>query len=129
MVPTATNRRGRSYTYYRCLRDSKRAVSLCPIRQIAAPVIEGAVQEQLSAIFRTPDVAIALASMNGIAPAAVTEAFDGDFWKEATRGEQRRLIELLVASIHLHQDKLEIEIRTEGVRSIMEEIEHEADND
>ena len=52
-----------------------------------------------------------------------------EFWQEATNGERRRLVELLVASVHLYVDRVEIEIRTEGVQSIMEEFEHEADND
>jgi len=128
MFPSETKRKGRIYTYYRCLHDSKRVLSLCPVRQIAAPVVEKFVYDNLSAVFRAPDVAVTLADMAGIAPSEVLAPFDGEFWQEATNGERRRLVELLVASVHLHVDRIEIEIRTEGVQSIMEEIEHETND-
>ena len=128
IYPTVTKKKGRRYTYYRCLRDSKRAISLCPIKQIAASAVEAVVYERISAIFRTPDVAVTLAGMSGVTPATVTNIFAGDFWKAATNGELRRLVELLVASVRLYTDKLEIEIRTDGVQSIIKEIENEADN-
>ena len=129
MMPVVTRKNGRGYTYYRCLRDSKRAISTCQIKQIAAPVVEKFVYDNLSSVFRAPDVAVTLAGMAGVAPSEVLAPFDGEFWQEATNGERRRLVELLVASVHLYVDRVEIEIRTEGVQSIMEEIEHEADND
>jgi site-specific DNA recombinase len=127
MIPAVTKKNGRRYTYYRCMRDSKRATSLCPIRQIAAPAVEKVVCERIAAILQTPDVAVTLAGMNGLTPATVITAIDGEFWREMSRGELRRFVELMVAGIQIYIDKLEIEIRTEGIKSIMEEIEHEAD--
>ena len=39
--------------------------------------------------------------------------------------EKSRIVELLVAGITLYEDRMDIEIRTEGLISAMEEIEHE----
>ena len=47
------------------------------------------------------------------------------FWKEATAVEKSRIVELLVAGITLFEDRMDIEIRTEGLISAMEELEHE----
>ena len=47
------------------------------------------------------------------------------FWKEATSVEKSRIVELLVAGITLYEDRMDIEIRTEGLTNAMEEIEHE----
>ena len=54
MGPTYTRKNGRHYTYYICEKDSKRAVSHCPLKRVPAGDIEQAVIEQLSAVFRTP---------------------------------------------------------------------------
>ena len=54
MGPTYTQKNGRHYTYYLCEKDSKRAVSRCPLKRLPAGEIEHAVVQQLSAVFRTP---------------------------------------------------------------------------
>ena len=119
-------KKGAVYSYYRCLRDSKRAESVCPIKEIAAPVVEKLVCERLSAIFRSPQVLAALSERTGVECAALLPAFDGDFWQEATSAERRRMIELLVAEAVLYGDRLELELQCEGIKSIMEEIENES---
>jgi hypothetical protein len=40
-----------------------------------------------------------------------------------------RMLELLVASVTLYEDKMDIEVRTEGLTCAMEEIENESDQD
>ena len=47
------------------------------------------------------------------------------FWKEATAVEKSRIVELLVAGITLFEDRMDIELRTEGLISAMEELAHE----
>lgn len=54
MGPTYTRKGERRYTYYICEKDTKRAVSTCPIKRIPAGDIEKAVLEQLNAVFRSP---------------------------------------------------------------------------
>ena len=56
MAVTYTMKQGRRYCYYICVKDTKRAVSDCPIKRIPAADIEKAVILQLGAIFRTPQV-------------------------------------------------------------------------
>ena len=45
---------GRQYAYYLCMKDYKRAKSICPIKRIPVGELEKAVLGQLGAIFRTP---------------------------------------------------------------------------
>lgn len=54
MGPTYAKKNGRRYSYYLCERDTKRAVSQCPVRRVAAGEIESAVVHQLGAVFRSP---------------------------------------------------------------------------
>jgi hypothetical protein len=51
---------------------------------------------------------------------------DGDFWAEASTAERYRLVELLVEGATLYTDHLTMEIKTEGVKSLMEEVENES---
>lgn len=127
----AYNRRkkGRVYTYYRCLRDSKRAESTCPIREVAAPVVDELVRRQLTAVLRSPQMLGALEEKSGVEAAGVLKTLDEGFWKEATSAECRRIVELLVAEAVLTTDRLVLELNTEGINSIMEEIENESNQD
>ena len=54
------------------------------------------------------------------------EMMDGDFWAEASTAERYRLVELLVEGATLYTDHLTMEIKTEGVKSLMEEVENES---
>ena len=56
----------------------------------------------------------------------VARAADG-FWREATSAERRRIVELLVAEAVLREDGLELVLQCEEIKSIMEEIENESD--
>ena len=129
MIAYSRKKKGKVYSYFRCIKDSKRAESTCPVREISAPVVEKLVCDQLSAVFRTPRVLAALTEMTGIEAAAILPVFDGEFWREATSAETRRIIGLLVAGAAIYADRLELEIRSEGIKSIMEEIENENNQD
>jgi site-specific DNA recombinase len=56
MSPTWTKRRGKVYRYYVCSLASKRGHETCPVRSIAAGVVEDAVIGELRRVFRTPDL-------------------------------------------------------------------------
>jgi len=53
---TYTNKGNRRYSYYICEKDTKRAVSQCPVKRVPAGDIEKAVLRQLGAVFRTPTI-------------------------------------------------------------------------
>lgn len=54
MTPTYSTKGKRRYTYFFCQKDSKRAVSVCPLKRIPGGDIQKVVLQQLSAVFRTP---------------------------------------------------------------------------
>ena len=61
----------------------------------------------------------------GFSPSEIMEFFKEEFWNELTPGEYNRLIQLLIAKAVVWEDRLEIELKTAGIRSLMEVIEHE----
>ena len=72
-------------------------------------------------------VLAALSEKSGAQCAEVLRTLDDGFWREATSAERRRIVELLVAEAVLREDRLELVLQCEGIKSIMEEIENESD--
>ena len=55
----------------------------------------------------------------------VVECFREEFWNEITPGEYNRLLLLLVEKAVVCEDKLELELKTSGIKSLMEEFKNE----
>ena len=60
-----------------------------------------------------------------MSPLEVVECFREEFWKEITPGEYNRLLILLVEKAVVWEDKLEVVLKTSGVKSMMEEFKNE----
>ncbi len=57
---TYTKKKGRRYTYYKCIKDDNRAVSSCPLSSIPAGDADRVILEQMSSEFRTPTLLAAI---------------------------------------------------------------------
>jgi len=125
---STTKKGGKRYTYYKCSRDSRRAISRCPLRQVPAARLEDVVFAQMSPVFRTPLMASCLAGMDGIDARGLADALGPPFWREATSVEKHRLAELLIERIRLYEDRMELELKAEGIKAFKEEIDHENSN-
>ncbi|MBO4648837.1 MAG: hypothetical protein J5806_11855 [Lentisphaeria bacterium] len=58
-------------------------------------------------------------------PMEVVECFREDFWREIMPGEYNRLLTLLIQKAVVWNDKLEIEFKTGGVKSLMGEFKND----
>ena len=125
MMPTYTTKGGRRYYYYLCCKDDKRAVSECPVRQIPAGDIEELVKKYIRKMLGDISLVMQFAEKSGMNPVEVVECFREDFWKEITPGEYNRLLTLLIEKAVVWNDKLEIEFKTGGVKSLMEELKND----
>ena len=124
-MPTYTTKGGRRYYYYLCCKDDKRAVSECPVRQIPAGDIEELVKKHIRKMLGDISLVMQFAEKSGMNPVEVVECFREDFWKEITPGEDNRLLTLLIEKAVVWNDKLEIEFKTGGVKSLMEEFKND----
>lgn len=120
MMPTYSTKGGRRYYYYLCCRDSKRASSECPVRQIPAGDIEELVKKQTRKLLGDISLVMQFAERSGMNPVEVVECFQEAFWKEITPGEYNRLLTLLNEKAVVWNNKLEIEFKTAGIKSLME---------
>jgi site-specific DNA recombinase len=58
MTPTYTVKNNKRYTYFQCLKDSKRGESCCPLKRVPAGDIEKTILQQLAGIFKTPSLLV-----------------------------------------------------------------------
>ena len=65
------------------------------------------------------------AEQSGMSPVEVVECFRKEFWNEISPGEYNRLLILLVEKAIVWEDRLELELKTCGVKSLLEEFKNE----
>lgn len=125
MMPLYSNKGQKRYYYYLCGKDSKRVVGECPIHQIPAEDVEMLVRLQLRKILTEPGMVTQFAERAGLNPSEVMNFFKEEFWHELTPGEYNRMIRLLVEKAVVWENKLEIEIKTAGIKSLVEVVVNE----
>lgn len=122
MMPTYARKNGKRYFYYLCSRDSKRATSTCPVRQIPAGEVERITREQVVKMLQTPTILIKLAQVLNLPAEKIAELFKEIFWQEISPGEMNRLLHLLLEKVEVHESKLTVEFKSSGIKTLMEEI-------
>jgi site-specific DNA recombinase len=129
MSPTHTRKHGKLYRYYVCQAALKGEVQPSPIRRVSAAAIEAAVIDQLRALLRSPEVVMATwraagPQIEALSEAAVREALErlDPLWEELFPAEQTRIIQLLVKRIDLKTDGLELQLRTQGLGHVVQQL-------
>ena len=56
MGPSFTKKNGRTYRYYVCIQATKKGWDTCPVKNVSAGEIEGAVMAQMRAVFQSPEL-------------------------------------------------------------------------
>ena len=96
----------------------------CPVRRIPAGDIEGLVKKQIRKMLGDISLVMHFAEKAEMNPLEVIECFDDEFWREISPGEYNRMLTLLVEKAVVWEDRLEIEIRTGGIKSLMEKFKN-----
>ena len=129
MMPVFTKRHGKKYFYYKCTKDTKRPVSTCPVKQVTSGEVEKLVYDQLALVLASPEIIASLSRMSGIEAKQIMEMFGKGIWDEMANGEKQRLAELLIEKAEIREDGLTLEIRTNGVKSMIEEALYAEEED
>lgn len=123
-----SHRWGREYRYYRCIRDLRRDVSVCPIKEIRAGDIEELVCKQMIPVLKSPEIVAAVSKQTGIRPSDIMNQFDEVFWNELTPIEKQRLIQIMVEQVTINENGVTIIFRTENIKSIQETFNDQQDS-
>ena len=129
MMPTYSRKNGKQYFYYLCAKDSKRAEPDCPVHQVPAGEIERTVKEQLKKLLLSPTIATQLAQILNLTGSEITELFQEVFWKEISPGEMNRLVQLLIERVVIYENKLSVELKSIGVKKLIEEVSDAEESD
>ena len=129
MSPTHTRKDGKLYRYYVCQAALKGEVQPSPIRRVSAAAIEAAVIDQLRALLRSPEVVVATwraagPQIEALSEGAVRDALErlNPLWEELFPAEQTRIVQLLVQRIDLKADGLELQLRTQGLGHVVQQL-------
>jgi len=124
MMPTYGRKGARKYFYYLCSKDSHAAVPACPVHQIPAGDIEEIVRVQLKRLLSEVNMVNRIADKCGLDPLEILNAFQKDFWQAISPAELNRLTTLLVEKAVVWENRLQIEFKTSGIKSLMEELKY-----
>ncbi len=132
MRPSHTRKNGVLYRYYVCMNASKNSHADCPLSTVAAAQIEEAVFRRIRKLIRAPEMITriwknAAGEEPGLREQTVVNALKkiDPIWGELFPIEQNRLMHLLVETVVLSTDSLEIRVRVEGVNSLVAELSDE----
>ena len=131
MTPTFTSKGSRHYRYYTSMDAIRnRACEGCEaFVRLNAGMVEGAVIEQIRKLVRTPEIAArAMEAARRTAPdmderdvATALAGFDG-LWESLFPAEQARIARLLIERVTVSAEGLAVDMRTEGLGSVIREM-------
>ena len=130
MTPSHTRKKnGKLYRYYVSTQAIKSGYASCPIGQIPAGEIEEIILNQIYQLFRTPEMVSETLHRNHETQSALKESDIIDalkkvdpIWEQLFPYEKARIIQLLIAKIIVNPEHVEIHIRFNGIRSLVDEL-------
>ena len=125
MMPTYARKGGLKYFYYLCSKGTKTSEQNCPVHQIPAGDVEELVRTQIRRLLSEPGMIARFAEKSNLQLQEIRDFFQESFWSEITPGEENRLIRILVEKAVVWEDRLEIEIKTSGIRPLMEKLKND----
>lgn len=128
--PTHTRKNGKLYRYYVSQTLLRHGAGSCTVGRVSAAEIEGAVVDQLRAVFRQPEIIVG-AWKSGVKHArGMTEAQARDaltsldpMWDELFPAEQARIVQLLVDRIVIGSAGLDVRLRVDGLGALVRELQ------
>ncbi|PBC00890.1 recombinase family protein [Mesorhizobium sp. WSM3860] len=130
MTPAHTRKKGRLYRYYVTTSVQKLGPETCTVRRLPAAEIEGAVIDQVREMLCQPEMIVKTWAAfreqgDGANEAEIRERlFEfNSLWDELFPAEQARIIQLLVQRIDVSPEGVSIRLRTDGIKSLVAELQ------
>lgn len=126
MTPSSKLKNGKQYRYYVSIEAIKKGARECPVRTIAAQMVEDVILDRIKWIFNSPEW---IARMSKIKESQLKTAdfraalqYFIEMWDELFPVEQARIVALMVKKVVLYQDRILIHFRPLGMITILQEI-------
>lgn len=131
MSPTHTRKKGRLYRYYVSQTAIKGGYDSCPIRMIPAGEIEARVVAHIRGLLRAPEMIVRTWKQTteegeSLPEREVIEALQrlDPLWDQLFPAEQARIVGLLVARADFTTDDLRVQLRADGIRTLITDLTH-----
>lgn len=125
MCSAASNHGHKVYRYYVSTQAVKKSYDHCPIKNVAAHMIEEVVVVQIRRLLVQPEWAVRISQQDkGISERmamAALKKFES-LWGELFPAEQHRIANLLIQRIVVHPDKLQMTFRPMGMVALLREL-------
>ena len=133
MTPNYTSKKGKKYRYYSCIKQMVDVGSACQVGTIPAKEVEKTVTNQILEILKKPEIIVQTIMAannddqnqeNRISESEIINYFKNmeKIWDELFPVEQVRIINLLVKQVIIAEDKIDLRIFKEGIKSLASEI-------
>ncbi|MBF0214283.1 MAG: recombinase family protein [Magnetococcales bacterium] len=129
MTPTHTRKNGaRIYRYYLCTGAAKNGHGTCTMPTIPAGDVEQMILDHLRSLIHAPEMMVrtwmAAKEESALPESEVLNTLRGldSVWDQLFPAEQARLTQLLVARVEVGTDGIGINLRTEGISSLIREL-------
>ncbi len=122
MSPVFCTKGKKRYYYYYCNTDYHRVEKLCPVSKIGSNIIEDAVRGQAIKIFSSAFFQETISKATGITVEELQRLFKDEFWLECSGMELNRLYSELFEKITVHENQLAYEIKTSGIKAVIEGV-------
>lgn len=126
MTPSSKLKNGKQYRYYVSIEAIKKGARECPVRTIAAQMVEDVILDRIKWIFNSPEW---IARMSRIKESQLKTAefraalqYFNEMWDELFPVEQARIVGLMVKKVVLYQDRILIHFRPLGMITLLQEI-------
>ena len=131
MTPTHTTKAGgKMYRYYSPTHYIKGRCKACAIKRIAARDIENLVLSEMQAIFQAPEMILdvwrtALKEDGGITASDIQTALAdiASVWGELFPKEQERLIQLMLETVVVYPDAVDMRFRAAGLANLVRSLD------
>ncbi len=127
--PSHTRKRDRLYRYYVSQTVLKHGAGTCPVGRVPAGEIEAAVVDQIRAVLRQPETIIGTWKAAKSHDCDITESEAREalmhidpLWDELFPAEQARIVQLLVERVDIGLGGLDVRLRVDGLRSLVQEL-------
>jgi site-specific DNA recombinase len=135
MSPSHTRRRGRIYRYYVSREAITDGYDTCAVTSVPVADVERAVLDHVQKLLVAPElIARTWATAKRQGEDEITErevtVLLADFatvWNELFPVEQARIVQLLVERVDVREDALEVQIRAEGLASLVGELRQQGE--
>jgi DNA invertase Pin-like site-specific DNA recombinase len=129
LSPSHTRQGGKLYRYYVSQAALRRGASSSPLGRINAAQLEEAVIAEVCRVLQAPEIRVktwrvARKALPRLTEAEVREALENfePLWDQLFPAEQARIIRLLISRIDVAPESIEIQLRAEGLTSLIHDL-------